>query len=475
MIFPSIRSFLAFTYTIVVVLIISVLGVGIQLLVENRLRANVNADLNRQAQQISRFIVNDVDTDLTEQINRIVEGLNIAGTGSDVTYIRLYDASGLPMLFPEQQPSIPQASPKELRTLKPNTPPQTEIGTNGTSLLVLTRRVSYHGQTLAYLQLAKDLEPINRITSQLRQTLITGIILAGAIAGAVSYGMAWQALKPFSEIVEDTEQIGVNDLDRRLPDTYGVEEVGRLARSFNALLDRLQRAFNLQRRFVADASHELRTPLTTIRGNIEVLLLDPDLPPSTREALEHVSGESARLSRLVTNLLLLARADAGHRGPQKSPVDIHGLVLETLRQIRPIAGHVHLELTHEDQAMVLGDMDMLKQVLLNLLDNAVKYTPNGGHVYVGIYQESGWVVIEISDTGAGISRHDMEHVFDRFYRSEKTRQEATGSGLGLSIVNWVIQAHGGHVTVESEAGKGSTFTVHLPLAPDETSAFLTRA
>ncbi len=459
--FPSIRSFLAFSYTLVVLLVIGALGLGIQLLVESRLRANLDADLQTRARQVTAFVLSDPDADLTQQVERLTVGAGLGGQEADVTYLRLYLATGLPL--PGPVPPIEESSPRELQLLPENSVLQTRQEEDGSQFRVLTRRVVYEGQALAYFQLARSLEPVERISAQLRNALIVGGLLAAAIAGVLAYMLAYQALKPFSAIVEDARYISADRLSTRLPMSYGVDEVSRLAHTFNSLLDRLQKAFDLQRRFVADASHELRTPLTTIRGNVDVLLLDPDLDPATRDALRQVSAESARLSRLITNLLLLARADASEARRPTRPVDLHALVLETVRQARLMSATVATSLEREDQAVVAGDADQLKQVVLNLLDNALKYTPDGGRVYVSVYAEDNWAKIEVRDTGIGISPEDLEHIFDRFYRAERGSSSAGGSGLGLSIVNWVVRAHGGRVTVESTLGEGSTFTILLPL------------
>jgi heavy metal sensor kinase len=466
--FPSIRSFLAFSYAVAVLLIILALGFGIQRVVERQLRENLDADLQARARQIERAILSEPDTELTEQVQSRVPGLGFGGQGGDVTYVRLYAPDALPLLLSAPEPPLPPTPPARLRRLR-GAPLATQRARDGSQLRVLTRRVTYEGVTLAYFQVARQLGPVDRLVGQLRNTLLAGAVGAAALAGALAYALAYQALKPFSKIVADTRRIGADDLDRRLPTSYGVGEVSRLAHSFNALLDRLQRAFELQRRFVADASHELRTPLTTIRGNVEVLLLDPDLPPAVRESLRHVSGETARLSRLVTNLLLLARADAGRGEPARRVVDLHALALETVQQARAAAGEVAVRLGREDQATVLGDADQLRQVLLNLLDNAIKYTPAGGEVSVSVYPEGPWAKLEVRDTGVGIAPEDLDRIFDRFYRAERRPHGASGSGLGLSIVSWVVGAHSGRIDVHSAVGQGSVFTVSLPLATPGSS------
>lgn len=462
--FRSVRSFLAFSYALVVLLIVTILGASIQLLVEDRLRDGVDAGLEARGDRIAAFITSDTDIEISEQVRTLLEGLALAGQDEDVTYLRLYSPTGLVLLDAPPLP-IEEPSRGELRRVT-RSALRTAPAEGGGQLRVLTRRVLYEDQLVAYLQVGRDLSALNRTVSQLRTALVAGGVLAAAIAGAVAYALAYQALKPFSRIVEDSRSIGADDLDRRLPPSYGVREVNRLAQSYNALLDRLRTAFDLQRRFVADASHELRTPLTTIRGNLEVLLLDPDLSAPTRDALRQVSGETARMSRLINNLLLLARADAGQARPPSQLVDLHALVLETVSQARSAKPPVGITLGQEDQAFVAGDADQLKQVLLNLLDNAVKYTPAGGWARVSVYREGAWAKLEVADNGVGIAPEDRERIFDRFYRGERvpTPRGTTGSGLGLSIATWVVRAHGGRIGVESTLGGGSVFTVWLPLA-----------
>lgn len=468
--FPSIRSYLAFSYTLVVLLVIAALGLSIQLLVERNLRANLDADLAARARQVEEFILSDPDADLSRQVEQLTTATGLGGQEADTTYLRVYIANGFPLPGPVLP--VQEATPQQLQRLPPYSI-GTRLTEDGTSFRLLTRRVVYNDQLIAYFQVMRSLEPIERITSRLRTTLAAGGLLAAVVAGATAYALAYQALKPFSAIVEDSRQIGADRLDLRLPMSYGVDEVSRLAYSFNSLLDRLQKAFELQRRFVADASHELRTPLTTIRGNVDVLLLDPALDEETRDALQQVSGESARMSRLVTNLLLLARADSGQQAPSPHPVDLHDLVLETVRQARSMSSTVSVSLVREDQVMVSGDSDQLKQVLLNLLENALKYTPDGGRVTVSVYAEGTWAKLEIRDTGIGIAPEDQQRIFDRFYRAEGRRHDAGGSGLGLSIANRVVSAHGGRLAVESVPGVGSIFTVWLPLRSAVSNQALT--
>src|SRR5205823_14638955 len=240
-------------------------------------------------------------------------------------------------------------------------------------------------------------------------------------------------------------------------------EVARLAGTFNAMLDRLHAAFAAQRRFVADASHELRTPLATIRGRSEVLLLSPALNPETRDGLAMIRDEAGRMGRLVANLLLLARGDEA-RAIDRRPVELDVLLLEVARQARALAQGITVTIGHEDQALVPGDADLLKQLVLNLVDNALTYTPPGGHVDLSLYVAHGHAWLAVRDTGPGIPPAEVAHIFERFYRLDRARtRRSGGAGLGLAIARWIAEAHGGRIDVESTVGQGSTFTVVLPL------------
>jgi len=220
--------------------------------------------------------------------------------------------------------------------------------------------------------------------------------------------------------------------------------------------------FKTQERFVADVSHELRTPLTAIQGNIDLLKKWAGQNEEIRkEALEIIQEETARMARLAADLLLLAQADAGIQ-LQLKPVELDTLLLEVYRHGRMMADGREIKLGHEDQATVLGDSDRLKQLLLNLVDNAVTYTPPGGEIVLMLYREPEWTRVLVKDNGIGIPAEDLPHIFDRFYRGDRARSDRkVGTGLGLSIARWVAEAHGGNLTVESAEGRGTTFTLWL--------------
>jgi two-component system OmpR family sensor kinase len=224
--------------------------------------------------------------------------------------------------------------------------------------------------------------------------------------------------------------------------------------------------FHARQRFLADVSHELRTPLTTIRGNVDLIRR---MGEADDETMDVVQDELMRMTRLVDDLLLLARADTGGLPIQQQPVELDGIFLDVYRQVKSIEKDVRVELKEVDQVCVLGDQDRLKQLILNLVDNAMKYTPPGGKVSLSLAKANGIAEIAVADTGIGIPAEDLPRVFDRFYRVDKARsRNMGGSGLGLSIAYWIAQAHGGNITVSSAVGEGTEFRITLPTISEKT-------
>jgi heavy metal sensor kinase len=272
-------------------------------------------------------------------------------------------------------------------------------------------------------------------------------------------------LRPLDDIAAVALQITrADDLSRRLPDSGRRDEIGKLTEALNQTLARLERLFRSQQRFLADVSHELRTPLTTIRGNVDLMRR---MGEADSESLDVIQDEVERMTRLVGDLLLLARADTGGLPIRREPVELDDVFLDVYRQVSLLETGVNLVMQEVDQACVIGDVDRLKQLFLNLVDNALKYTPEGGTVTMSLSKNDGMAELMVADTGIGIPPADLPFIFDRFYRVDKARTRSHGgSGLGLSIARWIAQAHNGDIHVKSETGAGSTFTVMLPIAPD---------
>jgi heavy metal sensor kinase len=316
------------------------------------------------------------------------------------------------------------------------------------------------------LQLGSDLALLDITQRTLVWVMLTLTVLSMMGTGVVISLVNEAALAPLAAATEVAARITkADDLSRRIPRSgAGDDEVGQLITAFNETLSRLETLFNAQRRFLADVSHELRTPLTAIKGSVGLIR---KIGKAEEEDLAAIDTEVDRLTRMVLDLLLLAQAEGGRIPIDRSPVELDTVLLEVFQQMRPLAGErAALKLGEIDQAQVNGDRDRLKQVFLNLIANAVQYTPSGGQVTVSMGKSGGQVQVTVADTGPGIPQEDLPHIFDRFYRGEKSRKRSAGSGfgLGLSIAYWIMRAHGGTIDVSSQEGKGSTFRVRLPLA-----------
>ncbi len=322
------------------------------------------------------------------------------------------------------------------------------------------------GDIIGVIEVAESPAGVYNTLARLATLSIIGIVLSLLLAFVVGVLLARNALAPIDRVTQTAYSIQLaGDLTRRLEHRKTKDEVGRLVATFNEMLGRIEELFRAQQRFVSDMSHELRSPLTAIRGNLDLLRRGAaDDPQARSEAIGAIDAEAARMQRLVSDLLILARADEGYK-IQQQPVELDTILLDIYRQARVMPGGVKICLGNEDQAQVVGDPDRLKQVLLNLVDNAIKYTPSGGEVTLSLERDDAWVRVSVADTGIGIPPQDLTKIFDRFYRVDKARsREKGGSGLGLAIGKWIVEAHGGRIEVQSELGKGSTFTVWLPLA-----------
>lgn len=340
------------------------------------------------------------------------------------------------------------------------------------------------------IQTALSEQSIEQSLSNLRSLLfqVSALVLAFALVGGwlITGGVVFRARR----ITRAAKKVSRSrNFSQRVPDKMwpGRDELSILATTFNEMLTSLEEIYQQQQRFVADASHELRAPITSIRCNLDLLARAPDLPPQeAQEALADAQDEADRMGRMVNDLLLLTRADLVQQssggivnGYKKTPlqaqtIDLDSLLLEVFRQYQP--GHEHgnddttdqigprLLLQHITPAKVAGDSDQLKQVLVALLDNALKYTPYEGTVSLSLTTSDNQVVLTVSDTGIGISPEDLPHIFERFYRADRARsRDRGGSGLGLAIAQSIVQGHQGVIAAESVSGKGSTFVVNLPL------------
>ncbi len=315
--------------------------------------------------------------------------------------------------------------------------------------------------------------------AELSAQLLVGtmIVLAPIIfllSMLVAYLVVGSAFRPVDQLINEVEAItDGRSLHRRLPTDTSNDELSRLSHTVNAMLARLEGSFAGLRRFTADASHELKTPLTVLRADVERSMHPATNRGERMVALEEALQETARMSDLVDSLLTLARADEGRFDLHRTPVELEPLVRDVYETAVILGEDAGLTLSMPvlENAVVMGDRTRLRQLLLNLVTNAIKYTPRGGRVEMTVTRKPhDEIAIAVRDTGIGISASDLPHVFDRFWRADRARSrtsERGGFGLGLSISQWIAQAHGGSLTVQSRLGRGTVFTVTLPFEREE--------
>ncbi len=303
--------------------------------------------------------------------------------------------------------------------------------------------------------------------AQVLVMLAVGLPVAVAVAVAGGFVLVRQALEPVERMAVKAEEITQHNLSERLPVVRSGDELERLSISLNHMISRLEDALRSSKQFVADASHELRTPLTVMRGELESLVQDARLTSDTREALGSVLEEVGRLADIVESLFALSRLDAGEAHSEWLRFDLAELAATTAEQMSLLATdkNVLVECESTPGVTVEGDRARLKQVIVNLLDNAIKYTPSGGRVRLSVRREGGFAVLDVTDNGVGIAPEALPHVFKRFYRVDGSRsREQGGAGLGLAIVKSICIAHGAEVEVVSSPGQGSRFRMRQPLA-----------
>jgi two-component system OmpR family sensor kinase len=429
---------------------------------------------------VSILLINHIDNLLATTVKDIVSVTRVNPVGDigvikfpplDMTanvYVQIWGRNGRLMT---SSPSLSQLNESlDPDNLNITRPVYHETSFRGVHLRVLSAPLIIEGRPVGTLQVATSLDVVDAAREVLLYIMAIATIVAVLLAAFGSWVAVGRALSPLDAITETTEQINrADDLARRIPYHGPVhDEIGSLIEAFNQTLERLETLFTSQQRFLADVSHELRTPLTVIKGNVDLMRRMKSLD---EESLTSIDQEAGRLTRLVGGLLLLAQAESGSVSLNMRPVELDTLLLEVFQEMKVLAGEkIKLHLTEIDQIQVNGDRDRLKQVLLNLVANAIQYTPQGGDVFLSMGKVAEQARLIIRDTGPGIPPEDLPHIFERFYRAEKsrTRGKTTGFGLGLSIAHWIVEKHGGRIEVDSKDESGTTFCIWLPLIGDKT-------
>ena len=453
----SLRARLTLLYTILVGGTLLIFGLAIYHLVSLTITEQIDRILEQTASEIiSAIRLNAVgDLDVAPDAANLNLAINV--------YAQLWDRDrGLAASYNISRITDP-LDPLARYTSQPVT---RDVSVGGVHFRVYSVPLLISSRPVGTLQVAASMAVVEATQQTLLNVLVVGTIVAVTLAAFGVSFVTYRSLAPLESVTQTALQITrADDLSRRIPYQGPTDdEIGQLIDAFNQTLGRLENLFHTQRRFVADVGHELRTPLTVIKGNITLMR---KMGCSDEESLSSIEEEVDRLTRMVGDLLLLARAESGKLPLSRTVVELDTLLLEVLQQSQILAQtKLDLRLGHIDQVLVCGDRDRLKQVLINLVSNAIKYTPAGGEVIASLGKDSDRAKVTIYDNGPGIPAEDLPHIFERFYRIEKSRTRSAdgkGFGLGLSIAYWIVKHHDGEIEVDSTEGEGTTFCIWLPL------------
>jgi heavy metal sensor kinase len=480
----SIRTRLTLWSVGVLALALIVFSAGVYLLLARNLERRMDESLQASSQSIAISLIRERAEGETEAeaAHSTVNELHLLNQAMSI-----FDAQGRLL---EEKPT-----PQNDRALLP---PLNSIPSDGLRLYttpengpeshrVATRRVKISASDPPYLiVVSQPLVTITEELAMLRRVFMIAIPLAILLAGLGGFFLARKSLAPVATMSEQARQISAENLEQRLPVINSRDELGQLAYTFNELLARLDASFDLQRQFMADASHELRTPLSVMRTTTQVILeRQPREESEYRNALAMIDDQTRRLARIVDDMFTLARADAGRRPLSQCAFYLDELVVETARAASVLAARkgVEVETAWSSEVRYYGDEHLLRQMLLNLLDNAIRHTPAGGRVRVSLKKSDSTYEVVVADTGEGIPVEAQPYIFDRFYRVDKARSRSDinmnrgagnavnggangtggGAGLGLSIARWVAEAHGGAIRLVHSDPTGTVFAIALPL------------
>lgn len=458
----SIRTRLALIYTGLLAAALIAFGTGVFLVLREELERSFDAGLLANAEHAAGAFAQDVDADgVLRASERLLEQL--ASTGGRVVVLDPDGAALADSALPGSA-DLPLV-PEDLAEADRHTRAVREVVAAGDVLrLTVEPVVVQGGRQVGYVAWADSTRPLRDLLATVSGALLTGggLVIGLALVGGLV--LARRALAPVADVTVTARAISLSgDFAARVEGDRRGDEVGELAVAFNEMLAALEENHQALQRFLGDVSHQLRTPLTTIRANLD-LSQRPDLPEEERLAiLADARDEAARMARLVSDLLGLARAESGAR-LEFAPVELDALLLESVRRERPGAPHVRMSVSSVEPAIVDGDRDRLRELFGILLDNASRYTPEGGSVVAAVEVRDGRAVVRVEDTGIGLDKADRERLFERLYRGGRAREmRPSGTGLGLAIARWIVESHAGTIELADRAGGGTAAIVTLPV------------
>ncbi len=463
----TVRFRITVQHTVVFGLLFTVFSSGLYYGLQDQTARDIDSQLSRRAKLLlPQLVIVDGQPMLRQDIEQVMsQELRTTYFHSEITDQKGEILKSSPRFrTPPRKRAPPLPIPKKVS--KADDPTFTTITSEDERFRLAI--VALHDETGQdyIVRVAYPLKPIDELFDNLWLFLVAGVPLIAALAAVGGWFLARGSLQPVAQITQTARQISAQEgLGKRIPVRGVGDELDELARTFNEMLGRLQRSFEQARNFSFDAAHELRTPLTAMRGEAEVALLKKSSAEDFRGVLRSQLEEINRITAIVNDLLTVAQGEAGTLELRREPVllsDLAGNIVETV-QVLAEDKQVMLDASIEPGVRVTGDSLRLSQLLLNLLDNAIKHSSAGQTVRISIEKNGGSPTVEVRDAGCGIAEEDLPHVFDRFFRTDRSRsRQLPGSGLGLSISKWIVEAHGGTIAVASRLGAGSVFTVHLP-------------
>jgi len=464
----SLRMRLTLTYSALVAIIIVVFSVVLHATMRQTLEAEMDRRLQVRASQVQLTIWPGTTSLTPEDLTAAKLNLApLASLNAPNLYVQVVGRDGLVIARSDnlQGQALPSDSASLAGALAGNRMFNDVVIDEDTALRILSVPVAVDGGVVGVLQVGQSRQPLHETMAGLRTLLQALGALSLLIAGLAGWLVAHGGLRALNEMAARASRITARrDFRQRLDLGTREDEVGQLARTIDGLLATVDETLRTHREFVADTSHELRNPLLAVRTNVDLLDRVTD-PEARQECLAETRQQIERMTRLVTDLLLLAQVEAALVIEQR-PVPMQTLVERAVYEALQQADGQEIRIRHIEPIEVLGDEGRLRQVLSNLTGNALKHTPSGGSVELALDRHDGWARLTVADTGHGIPPQDLPHVFDRFYRADgRSSPTDGGSGLGLAIVKHLVEAHGGRVAAESELGRGSRFTIWLPLGP----------
>jgi heavy metal sensor kinase len=443
------------------------IGAATYVVLQNSLVGALRETQFRRARQIGQLVLEEIPRRDEGRVGDEIEGRY--GPGLNDRFVRVTRGDG-GLLYVSQPPKdrnfVPTAVPPSAESGRGETTRQVPLR-GGRKLLLTACEIQSPSGARYLIETGAPMDDVQDHLRQWLRFLLVVLPVVAALAVAGGSFLVKRALLPVDRIVASTERISSQNLGERLPVAHTGDELERLSIALNHMVQRLDEAFQYTRRFMADASHELRTPLTVLRGELESFIQEPALPPEWRDRLGSALEEVERLASIVEGLFAISRLDAGEAAAEWVKLDLARLAAATADQMSLLAEDKNIQVTcaAAEPVWVEGDQARLKQVVVNLLDNAIKYTLQGGAVALTVSALDSKAVLEVADNGIGIPAEALSRVFDRFFRVDKARsRELGGAGLGLSIVKSICTAHHGRVEASSLPGQGSRFRVELPLA-----------